>query len=456
MTLYKYRKLFISAFVVLFFSGLFSCRKMIDINSPVGELTDDKIYTDNNTATSAALSMYSVFTNNGSLNIDAAVTPGISADELSDFNGTYLPFQINSIQVNNTTNAGLWTMFYNIIYRANAIMEGLAKSSKVSGDVVRTLTGEAKFMRAFYYFELVNMYGDVPLITSTDVTVNSKLGRTATTDVYAQIIKDLQDAQAVLPETYVTTERVRANKYAATALLARVYLYQKNWSDAEAQASLIIQQPQYQLKDDLNEVFTKNNTEAILQIWTTSGYTDLGDAFIGNRSSPAIYLNSGFMAGIEAGDQRRVKWIDSVNFNNKTYYFPLKYKNSISNNITGNEYYMLLRLGEQYLIRAEARAAQNNISGSQADLNKIRVRASLDSLVFTDQSDLLLAIEKERKVELFSEWGHRWFDLKRTGSINTVMALAKPQNWKSTAALFPIPIVEINANSNLKQNPGYN
>lgn len=441
---------------MLLLAGSFSCKKMIDISSPVGELTNDKVYSDNSSATSAALSMYYRFAIITVLNSDIALASGLCADELTDFNNYYLPFQVNSIQINNITNANIWTELYNVIYRSNALMEGLANSSNVSGDVVNTLTAEGKFMRALCYFELVNIYGDVPLITSTDVTINRNLGRTPTADVYAQIIKDLQEAQAALPESYITTERVRANKYAATALLARVYLYQGKWSDAETEASLVIQNAQYALNDDLNAVFTKNNNEAILQFWNQPGYTDLAGLFIPGGSAPNIYLNSSLMAAIEDGDQRRVKWIDSIVFNNVKYYYPAKYKNAVSNNITQNEYLMLLRLGEQYLIRAEARAEQNNISGSQADLNKIRVRASLDSVVLTNRSDLLSAIEKERRIELFTEWGHRWFDLKRTDRSNTVLALEKPQNWKSTAAFFPIPILELNANPNLRQNPGYN
>jgi len=456
MTSFKYHKIYISSLVVLLLAGLYSCKKMIDINSPVGELTNDKVYSDNSSATSAALSMYYRFAVITSLNSDIALTSGLCADELTDFNNYYLAFQVNSIQVNNNINASLWTELYNVIYHSNALMEGLANSSNVTGEVVNTLTAEGKFMRALCYFELVNIYGDVPLVISTDVSINRNLGRTPTADVYAQIIKDLQEAQAALPESYITTERVRANKYAATALLARVYLYQGKWSDAETQASLVIQNAQYALNNDLNAVFTKNNNEAILQFWNQSGYTDLAGLFIPGGSGPNIYLNASLMAAIEDGDQRRVKWIDSIVFNNVKYYYPVKYKNAVSNNITQNEYLMLLRLGEQYLIRAEARAEQNNISGSQADLNKIRVRASLDSVVLTNQSDLLSAIEKERRIELFTEWEHRWFDLKRTGRVNTVLALEKPQNWKPTAALFPIPILELNANPNLKQNPGYN
>jgi hypothetical protein len=456
MTSNKYIKIFISAFIILSLSGLYSCKKLLDINSPAGELTSDKIFVDNSSATAATVAMYSRFTYNTSLNSDATLTAGLAADEIADFNNNYQAFQLNSIQINNSTNAGLWTQLYNVIYYANALIEGLSNNDKITKSLANTLTAEGKFMRAVCYFELVNLYGEIPLITSTDVTISSKLGRTSTTDVYTQIIKDLQEAQTALPETYITTERIRANKYAATALLARVYLYQEKWSDAEAQSTLVIQNSQYDLNDDLNAVFTKNNSEAILQFWTSEGYNDLADQFIPGGVSPNMYLTSSFMAGIENGDKRMTNWMNSIEFNGQTYYYPAKYKNTGSDNITQNEYLMFLRLGEQYLIRAEARAEAGNLTGAQADLNKIRVRAGLDSVIIDNKTDLLSAIEKERRIELFTEWGHRWFDLKRTNRVDNVMIAEKPLNWKSTAALFPIPIVEINANPNLKQNPGYN
>ena len=117
---------------------------------------------------------------------------------------------------------------------------------------------------------------------------------------------------------------------------------------------------------------------------------------------------------------------------------------------------MVLRLAEQYLIRAEARAEQNNLTGAVADLNIIRNRAGLPNTTAVTQGDILTAIMHERQVELFSEWGHRFFDLKRTGQANTVLgAIASKQPWNTNQLLYPIPVSETTNDAFLQQNPGY-
>jgi hypothetical protein len=107
-----------------------------------------------------------------------------------------------------------------------------------------------------------------------------------------------------------------------------------------------------------------------------------------------------------------------------------------------------------YLIRAEARARQNKIIEGQGDLNVVRNRAGLPDVSMTSQAALLAAVEKERFTELFTEFGHRWFDLKRTDRIDAVLGSEKP-GWKTDAALYPIPDAQIQVNNNLSQNPGY-
>jgi starch-binding outer membrane protein, SusD/RagB family len=121
------------------------------------------------------------------------------------------------------------------------------------------------------------------------------------------------------------------------------------------------------------------------------------------------------------------------------------------------EYSTLLRLAEQYLIRSEARAQQNNIAGAQQDINVIRARAGLTATTANDKASLLMAIEQERKVELFTEHGHRWLDLKRTGRAEVILAPIKGSNWQPTDVLYPIPQYQIlnDPAMNNAQNPGY-
>ena len=152
-------------------------------------------------------------------------------------------------------------------------------------------------------------------------------------------------------------------------------------------------------------------------------------------------------------DIRKQIWIGNTTDGVNTFFYPFKYK-VLGQTEPAQEYSMVFRLTEQYLIRAEARAQAGNVIGAQTDLNLIRNRAGLSNISSTNANDLLLAIEKERRHELFTEWGHRWLDLKRTERISEVMSDIKP-NWESTDVLFPIPQTQIDNNPNTSQNPGY-
>ena len=116
---------------------------------------------------------------------------------------------------------------------------------------------------------------------------------------------------------------------------------------------------------------------------------------------------------------------------------------------------MCLRLAEIFLIRAEARAMQNNIDGAKEDINRLRTRAGLTNTTASSQSIVLNAIEQERRIELMTEFGHRWFDLKRTGRADMVLSLLKPASWSTTDQLYPLPLYELETNPALYQNPGY-
>jgi hypothetical protein len=189
-----------------------------------------------------------------------------------------------------------------------------------------------------------------------------------------------------------------------------------------------------------------------------------------------VYLSKQILSSFESGDQRAVlgNWVNRTIYNKTstikdTVYYPFKYKlntgdptiTSSSGTANMKEYFMVLRLGELYLIRAEARAHLGNIGGAQSDLNAIRNRAGLPNTTASDQPSLLMAILDERRHELFSEWGHRWFDLKRTGNIDAVMSFITPQKsngattWQSYKQLYPIPIEALNSSPNLTQNAGY-
>ncbi|HVW98721.1 MAG TPA: RagB/SusD family nutrient uptake outer membrane protein [Mucilaginibacter sp.] len=470
-------------FLIVLFTIFSSCKKLVDVNPPVTGTTGVTVF-DNNALAIAAIT--NIYANTSQLNENLgnegisslSVVAGLASDEISFNNSPYFQF-FKQYYTNSLTSNGiqtdLWSTIYPIIFISNSAIEGLNESSKVSTVVKQQLLGEAKFMRAFCYFYLVNLYGDVPIVTTTDFKANSLIPRSAKSEVYKQIISDLTDATRLLSENYLdatllksTTERVRPTKWAAMALLARVYLYTEQWANAEMEASNLINQTSLFNIVSLNDVFLKNSQETIwsLQPVGTGVYSNTGEGnlFILPNSGPAdfqypIYLNNNLIASFESNDNRKYNWLNSVSVGSSKYYYAFKYKIGRDNPSTSKEYIMVFRLAEQYLIRSEARAQSNNISGASQDLNVIRTRAGLSNTTATTQEQMLNAILHERQVELFTEWGHRWLDLKRTGKIDAVMSTVTPQKggtWETTDQLWPIPQSELNANPNLVQNPGYN
>jgi starch-binding outer membrane protein, SusD/RagB family len=451
--------------------GLGSCSKLVEVPDPVTTVTTEATFASDATAVSAMMGIYNDLVTghsggngyrlsyaNGLITINA----GLSADELQ-MSGGASPFETNTLNLSNFPGIDFWNYPYFNIYQANAAIDGLAASTGVTAATRNQLTGEAKFLRAFCYFYLVNLFGDVPLALTTAYATNSSLPRTSTNKVFQQIIGDLKDAVSLLPDNYSISneERTRANKSAANALLARAYLYSSQWTEAEAAATAVISNSNFLLLTDLNQVFLANSQEAILQ-WqlqqdiapysTREGLTFLPGS---NTSPPEFYFTTHFLSSFEAGDLRKLAWVDSSDVSGDWFHYPKKYKIKVGSEYNVLEYPMVLRLAEQYLIRAEARAQQNNLSGAISDLNVIRQRAGLTNLSSSlTQSQVISAVMQERRIELMAEWGHRWLDLKRTGQADALLSTIKP-TWQSFQKLYPIPSSELINDANLTQNPGY-
>jgi hypothetical protein len=454
-------------FLVLMICCL-SCKKFVEINPPSDQIINEKVYSNDQVATSAIRGIYvNMMTSGGfaSGNVySVTMLAGRSSDEFTNYNidNTYRQFWTNNISPdNNGLRTGLWQEPYKNIYAANLVLENLEKSNGVTATVKQQLQGEAKFIRAFCYFYLTNLFGSVPLILSTDYKVNAVAAASTSEQIYIQMIKDLTEAKAQLSDAYPSIERVRANRWAAAALLARVYLYHRQWANAETEATgIIAKNDQYNLEENLSQVFLKNNKEAILQFFVPTindVNTYEGQLFILDTPPGAqtqVVLNDNLVQSFEPNDRRLANWVGTYVTENASWHYAAKYKVK-AGATPSSEYSMVLRLGEQYLIRAEARTMQDNFQGARDDLNKIRNRAGLDNLSYNTQAELLLAIEKERKVELFAEWGHRWLDLKRTGRASVVLGPLKAPNWQNTDMLYPIPQSEITNNKNLVQNNGY-
>jgi len=466
---------------------LSGCRDFVEIDAPKNELSTGTVFQNNETANASMLAIYAQFYVSSSLNpYLISLYNGLSSDELTNNNASLMDIYSNAIVAASTSRAHeVWKSAYNIIYAANSIYEGCEKSIALDPTLKKQLIGEALFVRAYWHFYLVNLYGDIPLVLFTDYKLNKTLLRTPAAQVYTQIIEDLKAAQINLNENYtgadgLTTsiERIRPNKAVATALLARIYLYTGDYLSAERQSSVLIDNGAVYDLVSLDQVFQKNNKEAIWQIMPTNNpsyNTQEGFQFT-LTDAPAnqgkATISPQLLQAFENGDSRRNTWVgkytDLSKIPNVDYYYPAKYHQLSGTSIL--EYSVTLRLAEQYLIRAEARNEQNNRAGAIADLNKLRTRArgrvSIDTPnplpaleISLNKEQVKMAILHERRMELFTEYAHRWFDLKRTKTVGEVMKLVTPtkngQAWETNKQLWPVPQTEILNNPKLTQNKGY-
>jgi hypothetical protein len=443
----------------------FSCNKLIDIpDHPINQISETRVFSDSADIMSAVAGVYSNFKSTsigGSLGSTmVTLYMGMSADELLYAYSTGTPYITNNLTANDANVGTLWTSGYTNIYQMNACINGISNTSAISDSLKRALVAEMKFTRAFYYFQLVNIFGGVPVVTSTDYKVTSKQPRGSVNEVYNLIQSDLAEAREVLLPKYPSTTRYRANKYTAMALSAKVFLYRQQWDSAAMMASEIINSGTYKLETTPNTVFQATSNETIwsLQInptgtnyifQTGEGYTLLPYS---QYSTPAYTVNPLLLNAFEANDLRKTYWIRTATIFNTVYNMAQKYKNN-NNTLEPRETYVMLRLADMYLVLAEAQANMGNYSDAITTLNIVRSRAGLSGYTGTND-DLLAGIYHERQIEMAFEWGNRWFDLKRTGTIDAVMG-AEKTTWKPTAALFPIPVAQIIANSTLTQNDGY-
>ena len=449
-------------FVVISFAGLISsCKKLIEIPAnPPSSITQQEQFADSATTISAVAGVYTYDPGSGFAYSDGSMTycAALSADELSTIiSSDVQQFYSYNLTPVNTEITNLWGSPYQSIYQVNAVLGGITNNKALSASFQKQITGEMEVVRALYYFNMVNLFGGVPLVTTTSYAATDRLPRSAATARYAQVKADLADARKKLTATYPSSGHIRPNLYTAVALLAKVNLYQQNWQSAYNEADSVIRLGGYNLEPNLNNVFLDGSVEAIWQLPANglySVYTDAANFQPQYQGANPNFLVTPFLlSAFETGDQRLQDWIGSTSVNNQTLYYPNKYKN-ISPTATPLEDQMILRLGELYLVRAEAAAHLNNLTQALADVNTIRARAGLGAVNATSQTAALSAVMHERQVELCCEWGNRWYDLKRTGTAATVLGSEKT-GFTANAELYPLPQTQIQLDNNLTQNPGY-
>jgi hypothetical protein len=457
-------RFWIMSLFLIFTMGIISCDSFVEVDLPKAQLTNITVFEDDATANAALLDVYVKIRDKGLL----TGTPyGLSnqlgnySDEIISYGDPADPtldFYTNSLLASNTAVLDFWSTTYNQIYAINAVLEGVQASTALTPTTKNRLKGEALFLRALLHLYLTNLFGDIPYITTTDYKANGNANRMPADKVYDLIIADLETSEKVLSEAYSNPDRIRPNRYVSKALLARVFLYKGKWAEAATEASAVLNNTSlYALENDTDAVFLKESKETIWQLMpaTAGKNTDEANTFIFFSGPPAsVALNENLVSSFDANDLRKSHWIGTVTDGTTTWHHAYKYKQY---NFTASsvEYSIVLRLAEQYLIRAEARAQQGDLIGAKEDVDKIRLRAGLAGTTAVTQQQILTAIGQERRWELFTEYGHRFFDLKRSGTIDHTLAAIKP-GWNSTDALFPLPQSELAVNPNLRpQNPGY-
>jgi hypothetical protein len=446
-------------------SALFACcSNFTDVDLPSSQLTTNAVFENKATADAAMVDIYSKIRDRGFLTgypTGLSRQLGLYADELQYYGGSGTSqnnFYQNTLLATGSEISELWNSSYNQIYAANSIIKGVSGSVYLSSSDSEQLIGEALFVRAMIHFYLVNSFGAIPFVSETDYKKNSTLHKSPETAVYKLIKADMEQAVALLPINYVGSDRVRPNKAAAQAMLARICLYMELWEEAANYASAVLNQKElYTWPVPLDVVFLKDSRSTIWQLMpvTAGRNTYEGNINIFTQGPPpSAAISQQLINAFTDKDQRKTQWIKAVSTGSSTWYHPYKYKKQ-SPTAASVEYSIVLRLSEQYLIRAEARARYGDLIGAKEDLNKIRNEAGLDNTDAISSSEIIDAVIEERRLELFNEHGHRFFDLKRTGKLNTTLSSVKPQ-WKNTNRQLPLPESELLLNPNLNpQNEGY-
>ncbi|MCX2486741.1 RagB/SusD family nutrient uptake outer membrane protein [Pedobacter sp. MR2016-24] len=427
-----------------------SCKKYLD-EKPNNAIPTETAITDLGTARAAILGAY-----DGLQSYYAADYPTlgtITADNVI-FNGTlsqYLQLDQNAVPTDNVITVSAYQKIYSTINSANSVIAGLPAVSDplLKPEEKNKILGEAYFIRALGYFDLGRGWGGVQLQLTPTVTVDGLKGvkRSTLAQTYDQVLADLVRAEELLPADDAIT-RNRAQKSTARALRARLNLYRENWAEAESYATQVINNTKFALVSNYKSFFTSPflSTESVFELtfsandrntfwnlWypsSSGGQFTLkpSDAFIAKVNNPAI---GGTRNSLIAGSGTTVY---GVLYNTSGVSIDPSY---------------VIRIAELYLIRAEARAQQNNLTGALEDLNAIRRRAQVGQLLTGTQAQVLQAIADENSIEFAFE-AHRWFDLVRTRQAGVALGLTNTNYW-----LFPIPYSDILSDPDVVQNPGY-
>lgn len=444
------------ALYILLLAGIISissCSKFLDVE-PKTSISDEQTITDLTSSEQAVRGIYNALANDGYYGTSFVSIGYLSGDNVQ-WTGSQSQVQefINhNVSAENATIASAWTAIYRVINRANNVVEKVpaVTDAALTNELRNKFLGEAYFLRALSYFDLVRTWGGVPLITiaSKGPSDNSGIPRATEAATWNQVIQDLEQAEELLP---LTTDRFRATKKTVYALKARYYLYQGQYQEAFDYATLIIDDnTQFSLLDHYGAFFLNNargTQESVFEIFY-NGTTEVNN----HRNQWQPQINGGtrqwapsnplidLLNTPQTGGNRAVL---IARDNQNRWYGNLYYRNPASDPS------FVLRTAELLLIRAEAAAQLENFEQANIDLNTVRTRAGLTALDIQTKEALLLAIENERRLEFAFE-PHRWFDLVRTARAAKVLSISDANKLR-----LPIPAGQLLIDDALQQNPGY-
>ena len=462
-----------------------SCQDILD-KKPESNLSPSQFYNNSDDAKSAVSAVYDLMNTDNMYNQVMWIIQDQSTDDSEWGGGRATANQAKndldkySFTSQTSTFYSLWSTCYKGINRANAAI-GRVPSITMDEMLKARLIAESKFMRGFYYFTLVRLFGGVPLVTEETTSINDlEVPRATAEEIYQQIIQDFTDAESILPVTYSAADKGRATKGAAKAFLAKVYLTREEWPKASAKAKEVIDLGVYDLWSNFADAFliaNENGKESVFEVQAIGGGFGEGSFMQGYMRPPFDRVNGATGFGdvpptqnlynaYRSADKRRnvtVKLYSatstpaapaSVGF--PCYVYKYLDPTATANGDGGNNF-PVIRYPDVLLMYAEALNEQsaNNVEAYNS-INKIRKRAGLADLTSDlTQSQFKDSVLLERRLELAFE-GHRRYDLIRTKRLVSAMKAQNPaivvQDYHY---LFPIPQVERVANPKLEQNTGY-
>lgn len=480
-------------FAVSALVAMSACENYLDLK-PLSSTTADNAYNTASDAEAALVGAYDTFSQEYYIWDNILFSDVISDNHYAGGDNPEV-FQIDDLNISplNSRLFNNWSQLYNGILKANTVLDkvpGITDAKLSVGNRKAQILGEASFLRAYHYFQLVKMFGGVPLVVAASSSTNpseTQKSRSSEAEVYAQIIADLEFSILNLPDTYgeASVTKARATRGAANALMAKVQAQMpgRDYNKVLQYCNAAINSTAgYQLLTNYNSLWdgnNYNNAESILEVQFL-GSTEanwgpqllLPPSISGDSWRKFVTPSRNLVAAYDSeGDNIRkgttvlfedVNWVDEFwsPTTGGTVAFAYKWKSANGWASTNRQY--LIRLADIILLKAEALNATGQLELARTEVNRIRTRVGLGATPATDQASMALAIEKERRLELAQE-GHRWDDLKRYNKAVTVMNTlletnlltgeAKNFNMNANKLLLPIPQSERNRNPNLEQNP---